>query len=140
MKLRNRIISLAFFAIIAFSMVIPAFAVENVATPYYNNTATTQEVFQIDESGAATTSFVCRGYRGITTSISVETKIQKQVNTSWVDVEGASWTDESTLYYCSQNHSVQLTERGTYKAVFTFTVAGSGGETDVIVREIQKTY
>ena len=140
MKLRNRIILLAFVAIIAFSIAIPAFAVENVATPYYNNTATTQESFVIDENGNADISFTCRGYRGVTTQIEVTTVIQKQVGSSWVDVEGALWTKESTLYYCANDYAIQLSERGTYKAVFTFTVAGNGGETDVIVREIQKTY
>lgn len=140
MKLRNRVISLVFVAVFAFAMIVPVFAAENVATPYYNNTSVTQEVFDIDNSGKATVSFTCRGYRGITTRIEVTTKIQKQVGSSWVDVAGASWTDSSTLYYCIKEHSVQLTSGGTYKATFTFTVSGSGGATDVIVREIEKSY
>lgn len=141
MKLRNRIISLAFVAIIAFSMATMVMADDYGITPYYNNTLTTQDTFRIDANGMVTFSFLCRGYRGITTKIEVESVIQKQVGSSWVDVEGACWTDESTTtHYCTNEYTYQLSERGTYKSVVTYTVYGSGGEADVIVSEIEKTY
>ena len=122
------------------SMVIPTLATENQASPFLNNTNTIQNAFVIDENGLAIVSFTCRGYRGITTSIVVDTKIEKQSGSSWVQVGGASWTDNSSLYYCVKEHSIQLESTGTYKATFTFTVSGSGGATDVITREIEKTY
>ncbi|MBQ8145387.1 MAG: hypothetical protein IJ039_01255 [Clostridia bacterium] len=141
MKTRNRIISFAMLAILLFAMAAPAFAsIEGGITPYYNNTNTTVATFIADENGLATVTYTCRGYRGITTKIVVDTKIEKLVGSSWEQVEGASWTDESTLYYCAKEHSIQLPTRGTYKATITYTVTGSGGVDDVIVREIERTY
>ena len=140
MKLRNRIVSLSLILIVALLMVIPTFATENEIIPYFNNTSSVQDTFQVTENGKATISFTCRGYRGMTTKIVVNSVIQKQSGSSWVDVAGASWTDESTLYYCVNDHSVQLTSSGTYKATITYTVYGSGGEADVIVSEYEKTY
>ena len=141
MKKRNRVLSLALLAVLAFSMAATAFAsAGDGITPFYNNTSTTEAVFTIDENGLATVTFTVRGYRGITTKIVVDTKIEKKVGSSWVEVENASWTDQSTLYYCSKSHSIQLNASGTYKATLTYTVSGSGGATDVITREIEKTY
>ncbi|MBQ7226687.1 MAG: hypothetical protein IJX02_08835 [Clostridia bacterium] len=140
MKMRNKVISLMAVVALMLAMALPVFAVENGITPYYNNTASTEATFTIDENGLATIAFTCRGYRGTTSKIEVDTKIERQVGTSWVEVEGASWADESTLYYCSQSHSVELTQTGTYKATVTFTVTGSGGDADVITRELERTY
>ncbi|MBE6673892.1 MAG: hypothetical protein E7596_02160 [Ruminococcaceae bacterium] len=141
MKMRNRILSLTLLAILMVSLAMSAFATtEGGITPYFNNMSTAEATFIIDENGIGTITYTCRGYRGITTSIVVDTKIEKQSGSSWVQVEGASWTDRSTLYYCINEHSVQLTEGGTYKATLTYTVSGSGGADDVITREIEKTY
>lgn len=141
MKMRNRILSLALLAILMVSLATSAFAsTEGGITPYLNNTSTIDTIFTINENGYAILTCNCRGYRGITTSIVVDSKIEKQSGSSWVQVAGASWTDTSSLYYCSKEHSIQLTSRGTYKATVTYTVSGSGGAADVIVAEIQKTY
>ncbi|MBO5286916.1 MAG: hypothetical protein J6B34_02195 [Clostridia bacterium] len=140
MKIRNRIISLVMLAVMLFTMAIPTFAQDNAITPYYNNTASTETVFVIDENGVASISYTCMGYRNITTSISVEMKIQKKTWWWWNDVDGTYWTDSSNTYYCSNAHSVQLNQGGTYKAVVTYTVYGSGGEADVINSEVEKSY
>ena len=140
MKMRNKAISFVLVAAMLILMALPIFASEQEISPYLNNTATTEASLSINDSGYATVSFLCRGYRGITTKIVVTSVIEKQVGSSWVSVDGASWTDESTLYYCSKSHSVQLQSQGTYKATVTFTVYGSGGDADVITREIEKTY
>ena len=140
MKTRRRVLSFAMLVVMLFTMALSTLAAGSGITPYYNNTATTQDTFVIDENGLARVTFTVRGYRGITTRIVVETKIEKLVGSSWVAVENASWTDQSTLYYCSSEHEVQLTQHGTYKATVTYTVSGSGGTADVIVRETQNTY
>lgn len=141
MKLGNKILSFVMLAILMAVMVVPTFAATgNEITPYFNNIATVETVFTIDEDGVGMVTYTCRGYRGITTSITVETRIERLSGSSWVQVEGASWTNTSTLYYCASDHSIQLPARGTYKAVVTYTVAGSGGATDVITRELQETY
>ena len=97
-------------------------------------------VFVIDENGLATVSYTCIGYRNITTSIVVTTKIEKKTLWWWSDVDGAEWTDQSNEYYCAHDHSIQLSKSGTYRATITYTVYGSGGEADVITSEIEKKY
>ncbi|MBQ7352393.1 MAG: hypothetical protein IJW54_00130 [Clostridia bacterium] len=143
MKLFKRIGSFVVVAVMLFALLIPVSAA-NVTSPEiapcYNNTASTEIVFVIDENGVASVSYTCIGYRGIVSSIKTEIQIQKKVGTSWADVEGASWIDESSVYFCTNTHDYQLSETGTYKAVVTFTVSGSGGAADVITREIEKTY
>lgn len=140
MKTRRRVLSFAMLAVMLFAMALSTLAAGSEITPYYNNTATTQNTFVIDENGLATVTFTVRGYRGVTTKIVVDTKIEKKSGSSWIGVGNASWTDESTLYYCASDHSVDLAQRGTYKATFTYTVSGSGGATDIITRELQYTY
>ena len=51
MKIRRRILSLAMLAVMLFTMALSTIAVESGVTPYYNNTATTQDSFVIDENG-----------------------------------------------------------------------------------------
>ena len=136
----KRILSFMMITVMLFTLALSVFAAGDNATPYYNNTATTQDSFTINDSRLAIASFTIRGYRGITTKIVVDTKIERQSGSSWIQVTNASWTDESTLYYCVNEHTVQLTQRGTYKATFTYTVSGSGGAADVITRELQYTY
>ena len=138
MKKRNKALSLVLFVVIMLTFSLSIFA-DGIA-PYYNNTVSTNTVFDIDENGEAIVTFICRGIRGTTTKIVVETKIERKSGSSWVQVANASWTDQSTVYYCSGVHSIQLTQGGTYKATVTYTVSGSGGENDVIVDEIERTY
>lgn len=140
MKIRNKVLSLVLVTVLLLALALPAFAMGNSITPYYNNTATAEMTFVIDINGLATVDYTCRGYRGITTKIVVDTKIERQNGSSWAEVENASWTDQSTLYFCTNEHEIQLTQRGTYKATVTYTVSGSGGATDVITKEYQCTY
>jgi len=140
MKIRNKVLSLVLVTVLLLALALPAFAMGNSITPYYNNTATAEMTFVIDINGLATVDYTCRGYRGITTKIVVDTKIERQNGSSWAEVENASWTDQSTLYFCTNEHEIQLTQRGTYKATVTYTVSGSGGATDVIIKEYQCTY
>ena len=140
MKICNKLISLVFVAVIMLSLALPVLAYEGGVSPYYNNTSTATADFSISSSGVATVNINCRGIRGTTTKIVVTTVIQKQSGSSWINVSNASWTDESTVYYCIKEHTVQLNSRGTYKAIVTFTVSGSGGANDVITSTIEKTY
>lgn len=137
---QSRIISFVMLVIMLFAMSIPTIAAENGIMPRYNNTSSTEAVFVIYDDGEAIVSFTCFGYEGITTKIVVEAKIQKKFLWWWNDVDGASWTDESTKVYCDAEHSFQLTKSGTYRAVITYNVYGSGGEADVITAEIEKKY
>ncbi len=137
---QRRIISFAMLIIMLFAMAMPTFATENGIMPRYNNTGSTEAVFVIEENGEASICYTCFGYEGITTRIVVETKIQKKFLWWWNDVDGASWTDEVNGDLCTSIHSIQLNKSGTYKAVITYNVYGSGGEADVITAEIEKKY
>ena len=85
MKLGNKILSFVMLAILMAVMVVPTFAATgNGITPFYNNTGTTETIFTIDEDGVGMVTYTCRGYRGITTSITVETRIERLSGSSWV--------------------------------------------------------
>ncbi len=140
MKITKRIISFVLLIATLFVFASHAFASEDAIAPCFNNTGSAEAVFVIDENGLATVTYTCIGYRGVTTNIVVETKIEKKVLWWWNDVDGASWTDQSSEYYCANDHSIQLTKSGTYRATITYTVYGTGGEADVIEREIENSY
>ena len=136
----KKFLTLSIAALLLFVVAISVGADNYEITPYYNNTVSADVSFGIDEIGNAAVSFTCIGYRGITSQIEVESTIQKQESSNWSDLEGANWLDESSLYYCSSSHTYQVDERGTYKAIVTFTVYGSGGATDVITKEIEAIF
>lgn len=140
MKNSKRLISIAMLVVLLFAMAIPSFATEKQISPRFNNLNTTEAVFVIDENGVATVSYTCIGYSGIATRIVVETKIEKKFLWWWNDVDGASWTDESTEYYCAGDHSIKLTKSGTYRLTITYTVYGTAGDPDVITRTIEDSY
>ena len=140
MKNSKKLISFAMLVVMLFAMVVPSFAIENEIMPLLNNTDTTEAIFVIEESGIATVSYTCYGYPEITTKIVVETKIEKKFLWWWNDVDGASWTDESTEYYCAGDHSIKLTKSGTYRLTITYTVYGTAGDPDVITRTIEDSY
>ena len=140
MKNSKKLISFAMLVVMLLGMAVTSFATESEITPYLNNTSSTEAVFTILEDGEAIVSYICYGYRGITTSIVVETKIEKKFLWWWNDVDGAHWVDETTEDYFSNEHSIQLTKSGTYRATVTYTVYGTGGEADVLVSEFEKKY
>ena len=76
MKKRNKALSLVLFVVIMLTFSLSIFA--DGITPYYNNTVSTNTVFDIDENGEAIVTFICRGIRGTTTKIVVETKIERK--------------------------------------------------------------
>lgn len=138
--IRKRILTLALLAIMLFAMAVPSFATDNGVMPCLNNTNSAETTFVIDDNGEAIVSCICVGYEGITSRIVVEIKIQRKVLWWWNNVDGASWTDETTQDYLHVEHSIQLSKSGTYKATVTYTVYGSGGEADVITRELEYKY
>ena len=140
MSVKNRIVSFAMLFTLLIALVMPVFAAEGGITPYYNNTGSTETAFVIDENGNAIVSYICFGYEGITTNIVVYTKIEKKFLWWWNDVDGASWTDETVGDHCCNEHSIQLTKSGTYRATVTYTVYGIGGQADVITRELEYEY
>ena len=103
-----------------------------------NNVGNTDSVFYIDDNGEAAVSVGYFGYPGITTGATITTKLQKQNGSSWDDV--IEWTDGATGFMFSNEHILQLYERGTYRVQIEYVVSGSGGADDVITEEYFQTY
>lgn len=140
MKARNIVIAFVMLCVMLFVMAMPANAIDSGIMPCYNNTVDVAGRFIIDESGEAIIYYECLGYELKTTTIKVEIQLQKKTWWWYNNVDGAYWKDVIDYYYCSGEHSIQLTQGGTYKAVVTFTVYGSGGVADVITEEIEASY
>ncbi len=100
-----------------------------------NNTLSTFEYFSIS-SGEAVIYASYVGYQNITTRAQTEIKIQKKFLLFWIDVDNGqtnnTWIDSVTGYQGSVTHSTGLSSTGNYRAVITYSVYGSGGDTDVI--------
>jgi len=108
---------------------IESYAVRN------NNTIRTSEYFSISSGEAVIyTSYV--GYQNITTGAQIESKVQKKFLLFWFDVDNGqtnnTWIDSVAGYQGSVTHSTGLSSTGNYRAVITYYVYGSGGDTDVI--------
>ncbi len=117
----------------------------NIAQPYYNNTDSSKVTFTISSNGTATVSLRCVGVSGVTTSIEAVTRIERQLLTNvWTKVdigtENKEWVDSTSSYRLLASHSVKLSQTGTYRAVTTFTIRGTGGSPDVIVHRVTATY
>lgn len=100
-----------------------------------NNTLSTFEYFSIS-SGEAVIYASYVGYQNITTGAQTEIKIQRKFLLFWIDVDNGqtnnTWIDSVTGYQGSVTHSTGLSSTGNYRAVITYSVYGSGGDTDVI--------
>ena len=136
----KKLLCVLLVAIFSFSLAIQVLAADSLIMPRYNNVDYVNTEFNISDSGKAIVRVQYMGIEGETTGATITTKIEKKFLWWWNDVDGASWTDESNTHYCSNTHSYQLSKSGTYRATITYTVYGSGGEADVITREMEEKY
>ena len=117
---------------------------ENEAVPYYNNTSTASVTLSISSTGTATVRLKCTGISGVTNKITVVSYIQRKVGLIWVRVDngldGKEWTDTVNGTTLSKSHTLQLSKTGTYRAKAEFTVTGSGGSADDIVKTATAEY
>ena len=101
--------------------------------------------FTVSSSGVASVRVTYLGISGVTTKVTSKIYIEKKfLGLFWIRVDlgitDDQWTDSSTNVAGSFSHSVNLESKGTYRAVFYVTMAGSGGSTDVIEKTIEKKY
>ena len=112
--------------------------------PFYNNVNLESTTFDIADDGTAEVTLYYSGRAGLTKGATITTKIQKYVSGNWVDVNigttNNEWVDNSSSFIFNKSHSTQLTVRGKYRACVTYEIWGNGGDNDIIVREIEKTY
>ena len=143
--MKKLIVSILSFSIF-FSLSFTALgSTDPVIQPYYNNATTATANFSINSSGKAVITLYCKGVPGVMTGVKVKTYIEKrnflffwtkvsigQPNDEWIDTaSGSSFAKE---------HSVQLENKGTYRAVIKFTVSGTGGTADNIPFTIEDSY
>ena len=124
--------------------VIPFAAIkeEGIVMPMYNNVSNVTGLFVIEE-GVAKITVGYVGYFNITTSARITTKLQVQTANGWADVNNGepnnAWVDESTNFMFSITHTQEVPS-GTYRALITYELYGTGGAADVIEREFEYTH
>lgn len=136
----KKLLTLGLLIIMLGMLIIPVVASDAVITPYYNNTMRATARFNIDETGNSSMTLMYTGYPTYAIGATIDTKIQKLVSNDWVDVTGASWTDEIEGIRGTVNRNHQLSSTGTYRLVYEFEIRGTGGEADVISGSIEATY
>ena len=136
----KKIMSIMLVVLFCFLMIAPASALENGATPRYNNTVSIYPYFYISSEGEAELQLQYRGYEGVTTGATITSKIQKKTLWWWKDVDGASWTDEATGHYNTVVHYFNLSKSGTYRLVYEFQIRGTGGAADVISGNVEDKF
>ena len=82
---------------------------------------------------------------GVTTGATITSYIEKRtLGLFWskVDIGEANneWVDVSTDYADAFVHEFWLEDTGTYRATVVYEISGTGGSTDVIDYEQQRTY
>lgn len=110
---------------------------DSIIQPYYNNAGNATVNFSINSSGKAVVSLFCQGTPGVMTGVKVKTYIEKRnFLFFWTRVDigqtNNEWTDTASGSSFTKEHSVQLKDKGTYRAVVKFTVSGTGGTADNI--------
>ncbi len=101
--------------------------------------------FGITSSGLAGIDIDYVGIQGVTTKVTARVYLQKKmIGIVWARVAIGTtdneWVASSTDYRGDFYFSHQLTSTGTYRAVIEVTMSGTGGEDDVILQKLQKTY
>ena len=108
--------------------------------PRYNNVTTVTNYFEITTDGTANIQTIYKGISGITTGTTVEIQLQRRGVLWWSDVDGGYWNNTVMGTYGSISKTLQLTRTGKYRAVFTVTVFGTGGDADVIEETLTYEY
>lgn len=113
--------------------------------PLLNNTSSTCTNFVINDStGKATVTISCTGDSHFT-RVNVVTYIEKKtLGIFWkrveIGTENNEWKDSSNKNPYNTTRSTTLKSKGTYRAVVTYTVLGTGGDPDVITSRVEHTY
>lgn len=101
--------------------------------------------FGITTDGVAELVVTYAGNDTSFTGITMETYIQKRsLGFIWTKVDNGevdkTWVDSSSDQAGVFVHTLQLSSKGTYRAVCTVTFSGTGAEDDVLVDKIEAVY
>ena len=108
------------------------------ATMYYNTSAALLNC-SVNSNGLLEATLSVTGIKNRTTHISVELYVEKKIlGLFWsrinIGYPDNIWTDSTTNYLYSNIFTTSLPSEGTYRVTVTFTVSGTGGANDVIVK------
>ena len=144
--MRKRFFNIMLSVILLCTLFVCGNAQADMVQPLYNNTSVEHTGFNIDSNGLASVTISYIGYKGVTTSAKIEIEIKKRgfLGLSWSTVDIGEPNNIKIYvfneYTATSQYTVQLNSKGTYKAIIKYTIYGSGGEPDVITREIEKKY
>ena len=130
---KRTLLTLALICALTFSLAAPV-----CASLLYNNIADAEERVYISGSTLyAATEFT--GIKDVTESVTVEIKVEKKtLLLFWSEVK--TWTDTVNNWKGNVNHSLALSDTGTYRVTVTYTAEGTGGDTDEITKTFNLTY
>ena len=142
--MKKFIIVLITIAMLMNVVVLPTFAEDTTPSPRLNTVMNITHQFYIDSNGVAEVLSEYYGYSSYFVSASITVKIQKRVlGVFWQTVDIGEpdnvWTYTSTEYASGFVRSTQLTDKGTYRAVFTYSFVGTNGN-DELEEKVTYTY
>lgn len=112
--------------------------------PYLNNTSSTTTLFNINSKGVGTVTYSCSGDSNFTRVNIVCYVEKKTLGLFWSRVETGTnnneWIDSSNRNPYTGTRTFTLKDKGTYRAVVTYTVEGTGGPDDVITSKVEDKY
>ena len=146
--MRKIIIKRVICVAVAFVMAIStfsAFAAAQMVEPYFNNTMDVSNEASVSSSGKLTIMNSLVAYENYFSKAIITTYVEKKVlGLFWsrVDIgqKNDKWIDVIYDNIYDGTHSVQLSDKGTYKVTSEFVVYGSGGPADTVTETATTEY
>ena len=113
--------------------------------PYYTNVFRAGTSFNITPSGLSCVGVTYTGYADLLREAKCEIYLEKKfLGLFWnrvdIGVTDDVWVDYSNAITDNFYHEFQLSDTGTYRAVFKVTFYGNNGMNDVVEEEIDQKY
>ena len=122
-----------------------AFAAAQMVEPYFNNTVTASNRASVSSSGELTITNSFTAGKNVFSKAIVTTYVEKKVlGLFWSRVDigqtDNKWIDVRYDNVYDGTHSVQLSDKGTYRVTTEFVVYGSGGPADTVTETATTEY
>ena len=113
--------------------------------PYFSNVKDATLSFSIFSTGLAAVGITYNGFSDVFAQVRCEiTLLKRYLGLFWFDVDNGmpdnTWVDYSTNSYGGFYHELQLSDTGTYRAVFKVYFYGTTGVVDEISDKIEDQY
>lgn len=115
---------------------------DGVVMPMYNNTTNVTNRFVIEEGIAKVTVAYIGKFNTLTRAV-ITTKLQVQTSSGWVDVNNGEpnnqWVEDCTTITFSKTYNLEVPS-GSYRALISYQMYGTGGAADVISKTLEYSY